>query len=153
MLHHAPIHSARSRLTIIIAATIAVGVLLSACQSTNPPGPTPIPSITVTLSPSRTATPIGMKEPTLRPIITATGLGPTPAPVVVAPTDVPTPSPMCGKAKDGDTVSSILTRAGYHDFSPWADFCALNGMASGCTAIVAGKEYCVPRPTVTPTPP
>jgi hypothetical protein len=137
----------------MVATVVAVVMLIAGCQSTNPQGPTPIPSITLTPLPTRTATPEGVVEPTLRPIITATGLGPTPAPVVELPTIAPTPGPICSAAKAGDTVASLLTRAGYADFSPWADFCTLNGMASGCTNIVAGKEYCVPRQTATPTPP
>ena len=141
-----------SSLRFAYLVMILMGALLAGCKPNTPPGPTEIPTLTVTPSPSVTPSGPQSPVPSLRPVVTATGLAPTPAPVVERPTDAPTAGPKCFTARQGDTVLQIITRAGYGDLAVWGEFCALNGMAPGCNVIQAGKEYCVPRQTDTPTP-
>jgi hypothetical protein len=47
----------------------------------------------------------------------------------------------------------LISRAGYPDLSVWAETCALNNQPPNCTNVQAGKQYCVPHQTWTPSPP
>src|SRR5450432_52866 len=125
-------------------------VLFTGCQSANPAGPTPIPSpsITATLpEPDQTGTP----ETLLHPVVTATFLAPTAGPVVQLPSVTPTPGPFCSAAKKGDTVLSLVSKAGYASLDVLPAFRELNKMCPTCNDIQEGKTYCVPQKTPTPT--
>jgi len=128
-------------------------LLLSACQGANPAGPTAIPSDTATLAASLTPAGSNTPEPSLVPIVTATGLGPTSAPTIAAPTPVPTQGPRCLSAGKGDTLYTIAYKAGYNDPNILPLIRQLNNMCPGCNDIQVGQKICVPLPTATPTPP
>ncbi|MHB8625029.1 MAG: LysM peptidoglycan-binding domain-containing protein [Aggregatilineales bacterium] len=138
---------------------LLIGLLLAGCRSDiQPPAPTVIPTLTATVASSLTPTPSpspsGSIEPsaTFRPVITSTS-GPTTAALVInTPTNTPTLGPICITAKQGDTIGSLLSKGGYGDFSAAAAFRELNHMPPGSNDIVAGQQYCIPRPTPTPTP-
>ncbi|HLY25417.1 MAG TPA: LysM peptidoglycan-binding domain-containing protein, partial [Aggregatilineales bacterium] len=127
-------------------------LLLSACQGANPAGPTAIPSDTATLAASLTPAGSNTPEPSLVPIVTATGLGPTSAPTIAAPTPVPTQGPRCLSAGKGDTLYTIAYKAGYNDPNILPLIRQLNNMCPGCNDIQVGQKICVPLPTATPTP-
>lgn len=154
---HRTLHAGhRLALLPLVAALIAAGCNIE------PPGPTPIPSPsqqpTVSPSPSLTFTPSPTVPtpppplaPTLRPMITSTALV-TQAPVVEMAPATPTPGPICFTAQPNDTLGDLIFRAGYADLSPLPAVRDLNGLPPGSNYISAGTEYCIPRPTATPTP-
>jgi LysM repeat protein len=128
---------------LIFPALIALTLI--GCKPENPPGPTAIPTQTLTQTPTLSAslTPV----PTLLPVFTATRIvGPTV--VYVAPTDIPTLAPASYVAKAGDTVISILVHFNL-PMSAEDEFLRINNMTS--TAIQVGVTYLIPRPTPTPT--
>lgn len=139
-----------------------VVALIAAGCNIEPPGPTPIPSPSVqpTESPSPSATftpsattppPPPALAPTLRPMITSTALVTQP-PVVEMAQSTPTPGPICFTAQAGDTLGGLIFRAGYPDLAPLPTVRELNGLPPGSNDISVGQEYCIPRPTATPTP-
>ncbi len=141
------------RTAFALAVTIGVAlVLLSACQPNVPPGPTAIPSETLTITPSPSPAGSVTPIPSLAPLITATGLKPTDPPVALAASATDTPGPSCYVAKQGDTLLGFITRAGYADASVLPETRRLNDMCANCNDVQAGKTYCVPRPTPTPSP-
>lgn len=150
-----------------LSLAMAVMLFAAACQPQENPGPTLIPTgtaspqPTITLSPTQTLVPTQpptAEAPPLLPIITAT-VAPSPLGVlgggggIVVDVPPPTPGPKCFKAQPGDTLGELAYRAGYNDWSVLPAIRELNGMCATCNDVQVGREYCVPRPTATPTPP
>ncbi|HRE48774.1 MAG TPA: hypothetical protein PLD47_13695 [Aggregatilineales bacterium] len=142
-----------------------IGLLLTACGVDAIPAPTVIPTdvatqtATITPPPPNTQTatlspaPPSEPPPTIAPLITAT---PPPVAAVISggggggePTAPP--APRCFVARAGDTLITFASRAGYSDLSVLPAIRALNGLCETCNDIAVGREYCVPRPTATPT--
>lgn len=150
-----------------LGAALVALIMIAGCQTT-PPVPTlapteqptggPTATLAPSVSPSPTASPAEsptpFSVPTLRPMVTATGLA-TPAPVVEVMLPTPLPGPLCFVARPNDTLGALIFRSGYDELTPGLLEAtrALNGLPPGSNAIVAGQQYCIPRPTPTPTPP
>ncbi|MEP7286755.1 MAG: hypothetical protein ABI947_13425 [Chloroflexota bacterium] len=139
-----------------VAALLLLSV--AGCQLNNPPGPTTIPTITVTQIASVTqtltsqpGTTLPVTQVVLLPVITSTALAPTPAPVVEQGTAAPTPGPRCYVAQKGDSLVSLITKAGYADLSVLPAVRAENNICPSCNDIQVGQTYCIPLPTATPT--
>ncbi len=139
----------------VVLLGLTLSIVLLGCQATNPPGPTAMPtaSVTFTVSPSPSVS--AAPSPTLRPIIEATAINPTPPPVADVPTEPAAPTPMCMVARQGDTIITLLYRGGYGNYSQALaeEFRRINNMPSGSNNIQANQTYCIPGPTPTPTPP
>lgn len=139
-------------LLVLVLCTL----LVAACQSSLPPGPTAIPTEGPPLTPSLTVSPtLGLTPATpiasLRPVITSPAIAPTnsgPAVVAVPPTN--TPAICCLTAKAGDTLGGLASRCGY-DYSALQAIRDYNNMLNNNVEL--GKQYCMPPFTPTPTPP
>jgi hypothetical protein len=144
-------YSVRTAIGLAVTITIAL-LLMSACQSNIPPGPTAIPSETLTITPSPSLTGSVTPIATLAPLITATGLEATARPVAIAASPTDTPGPYCYVAKQGDTLLSLISRAGYANADVLPEVRRLNNLCDSCNGVQAGQTYCVPRQTLTPSP-
>ncbi len=151
---HLKIHTRRAPLIALLFGVMSTALV--ACQPDTVPNPTVIPTVIASVSPTPTRRPTSAvtdtPAPTFLPIVSATAT--TSAPVVAAdvPTAIPTLSPICVVAKAGDSIQGLLIKGGYADLSAAPAFREANNMSPNSNNIQIGQQYCIPRPTSTPTP-
>lgn len=140
-----------------------MGLALSACNfNTEPPTPTvsvpqtataqsatPSPTPDVSATPSLTPSP----APTVERVVLITPTAPgSPVPTTEPATPTPTPGPYEVTVAAGDTMSRILPRFGYLDFSVLRAVRELNPDVN-VDSLQVGQVLLIPRMTFTPTPP
>jgi len=145
---------------IVLASVLSMA--LSACNfNTEPPTPTvsvpqshtpaisPTPTIEATATISLTPSP----APTVERIVLITPTPPAPLEPTTEPaTPTPTPGPYEVTVAAGDTMSRILPRFGYQDFSVLRAISALNPDVN-VDNLNVGQTILIPRMTYTPSPP
>ena len=142
---------------------VVLSMALSACNfNTEPPTPTvsfpqsPTPD-TIPLSPTPDASATPSLTPSIAPtveriiLITPTLPG-SPVPTTEPATPTPTPGPYEVTVAAGDTMSRILPRFGYLDFSVLRAVRTLNPDVD-IENLQVGRTILIPRVTFTPSPP
>ncbi|RMG84474.1 MAG: LysM domain-containing protein [Chloroflexi bacterium] len=155
------------RIKLMIAATLAVSMLLSACnfnagpEATHTVAATDTPIIVTptndAVSMANTAvpllTPLNTPSPTMEILIASATPSPTPLPPTATHTPSPTPGPYEHTIREGEVLLSIVQQYGYFDLSIIDDVVALNDNIPNANILPGpGNVILIPRQTATPVP-